>query len=363
MIRLLLSVPALSALLFFPSGLSHADDVPPAPSYVCHKLAKPPKIDGKLDDKAWKAIPWTTEFRDIEGSKRPAPRFQTHAKMAWDDQCLYIAAELEEPHVWATITKRDAVIFQDNDFEVFLDPDRDNHEYAELEVNAFGTPWDLLLPIPYRDGGNPMEAWNLDGLKVATNIQGRINDPKDTDKAWTVEIAIPWKALAISRHNVEPPKDGDQWHVNFSRVEWQVNVKDGKYEKVPGKPEDNWVWSPTGVVNIHMPERWGVVEFSATPPGTPAAVHPDPFAAARGMLHRIYHAETSFFLKNGRWAKSLEELELTPPAAGAFSAGPVLKFDGLGWTASVEVALPDGSKKSASIRNDSWFRIEEAGKK
>lgn len=362
MIRLLLSAAALSApfcLLF--SVPAAADDgmpppPPPPPSYVCHKIAKPPRIDGRLDDKAWKDIPWTADSRDIEGDKRPVPRFRTHAKMAWDDQCLYIAAELEEPHVWATITKRDAVIFQDNDFEVFLDPSRSNHEYAELEVNAFGTAWDLLLPIPYRDGGNPMEAWNIEGLKVATKIQGTINDPKDTDKGWTVEIAIPWKALAISRHGVEPPKDGEQWHVNFSRVEWRINVKDGRYEKVPGKSEDNWVWSPTGVVNIHLPERWGVVEFSVTPPGTPAAVHADPFAAARGVLHQVYYAQTAFFQKNGRWAKTLDEL-------GLAAAGVAIKLEGLGWTASMDVALPDGSKKTASIRNDSWFRILEPEKK
>ena len=25
--------------------------------------------------------------------------------------------------------------------------------------------------------------------------------------------------------------------------------------------EDNWVWSPQGLVDMHVPERWGVVQF------------------------------------------------------------------------------------------------------
>ena len=49
--------------------------------------------------------------------------------------------------------------------------------------------------------------------------------------------------------------------MNFSRVEWQLLVKDGRYEKKPGTKEDNWVWSPQGVVNMHVPEKWGVVRF------------------------------------------------------------------------------------------------------
>jgi hypothetical protein len=46
-------------------------------------------------------------------------------KMMWDEQYLYLLAKLEEPDLWATLTERDAIIFQDHDFEVFIDPDND----------------------------------------------------------------------------------------------------------------------------------------------------------------------------------------------------------------------------------------------
>jgi hypothetical protein len=122
--------------------------LPPEPqpeSYICYRSATPVTPDGVLDEKVWSVVPWTDYFVDIKGSVKPAPRLKTRAKLLWDDQNLYIAAELEEPHVWGNLKQRDTVVFYDNDFEVFIDPDGDTHAYYELEVNALGTAWDLLL--------------------------------------------------------------------------------------------------------------------------------------------------------------------------------------------------------------------------
>ena len=84
----------------------------PAKHYEVHRASKPIVIDGKLDDKDWKKAPWTDDFVDIEGpDKKPNPRFKTHAKMLWDDNYLYIAAELEEPDVKAALTQHDALSF------------------------------------------------------------------------------------------------------------------------------------------------------------------------------------------------------------------------------------------------------------
>lgn len=234
----------------------------PAPKeYVCQHTAEKVVIDGKLDDAAWQAAPWTDEFADIEGDKKPKPRFRTRAKMLWDDEYFYIAAQLDEPHVWGTITERDAVIFQDNDFEVFIDPNSDTREYYEFEMNSLNTGWDLFLPKKYKDGGKADNSWNIGGLKTAVHVEGTLNDPSDEDQYWSVELAIPWKALAEYAHRPSPPEPKDRWRVSFSRVEWEVEVQDGKYVKVPGKREDNWVWSPQGFIDMHEPDRWGFVEF------------------------------------------------------------------------------------------------------
>jgi hypothetical protein len=181
-------------------GQSGAPQEPPR-SYVCYRAPGQPGLDGSLDDAAWRAAPWSEPFVDIAGARRPAPRFRTRMKMLWDDRYLYVAAELEEPRVWATITQRDAVIFHDNDFEMFIDPDGDAKDYAELEINALNTVWDLFLAVPYRDGGHADSDWNIEGLRTGVRILGTLNDPADTDSGWTVTMAIPWASLVRARHS------------------------------------------------------------------------------------------------------------------------------------------------------------------
>ena len=60
-----------------------------------------------------------------------------------------------------------------------------------------------------------------------------------------------------------PPRPGDVWRINFSRVEWQHDVVDGHEVKRPDAKEDNWVWTPQHVVDMHRPEEWGFVELMA----------------------------------------------------------------------------------------------------
>ena len=115
--------------------------------YQCRRVEGPIKIDGSLEDPAWQELPWTDDFVDITGKEALRPYFQTRVKMAWDDDYFYVGAQLEEPHVWGTITKKNEVIFEDNDFEVFIDPDGDGLNYYEFEINALGTIWELSLSL------------------------------------------------------------------------------------------------------------------------------------------------------------------------------------------------------------------------
>lgn len=236
----------------------------PPKRYTCARAGTPIRIDGRLDDEAWQIAPWTDDFIDIQGADHTIPRFRTRAKMLWDDRYLYIGAELEEPHIWATLTQHDSVIFHDNDFEVFLNPSGDTRNYFEFEINAFNTSWDLFLNKPYREGGKADNSWEIPGLLTAVRVDGTLNDPRDRDRGWTVEMAFPWTAFAL-RAPVKRPVPGEDWRINFSRVEWHINIVDGRYEKVAGQPEDNWVWSPQGLIDMHVPNRWGYVHFSTEP--------------------------------------------------------------------------------------------------
>lgn len=242
--------------------------------YTCHRSPRTPTMNGRLDDPVWKLAEWTAPFVDIEGDAKPRPHFLTRAKMLWDDEHFYIAADLEEPHIWATLTEHDSVIFHDNDFEVFIDPDGDAKQYFEFEMNALNTTWDLYLPKAYRDGGSADNSWETYAT-TATHIRGTLNDPTDLDQGWSLEIGFPWACFAQNGGMPCPPKPGDIWRVNFSRVEWDLETDEpgvvngptpttgiGRYRKRANTPEHNWVWSPQGVIDMHQPEHWGYVEFA-----------------------------------------------------------------------------------------------------
>ncbi|HEY9195224.1 MAG TPA: carbohydrate-binding family 9-like protein, partial [Mucilaginibacter sp.] len=153
--------PGLTAALLILPGLVNAQDafkefpdlftVPY--SYVTKHVKQPPVIDGDVEDAVWQQAQWTQDFQDIEGRLKPAPPLQTNVKMLWDDNYLYVAARIKDPHVWATLTHHDDIIYRDNDFELFIDPNNSTHKYFEIEVNALNTIFDLFLTGPYRNSG------------------------------------------------------------------------------------------------------------------------------------------------------------------------------------------------------------------
>lgn len=331
-----------------------ADDKPfPAHprGYVCYRAPKPPVLDGKLDDDAWHSAPWSEDFGDIEGQRRPAPRFRTRVKLLWDANCLYVGAKLEEPHVWATLTGHDSVIFRDNDFEVFLDPDGDSHLYAELELNALNTSWDLLLPKPYKDGGKAIDAWEITGLRTAVHVNGSLNDPRDRDRGWSIEIAWPWRGMKELTEGPVPPRDGDRWRINFSRVEWDTEIVGDKYRKIAARAEHNWVWSPQGVIDMHRPERWGFLQFSTAPPGS-VSFRPDSAQSARDVLHRIYYAQHDYREKHGSWARSLDALGLAGLGHPSLLGPPVLETTSSMYETHVLLRRPESAPRRWHLRSD-----------
>jgi len=282
----------------------------------------------------------------------------------WDDDALWIGAELEEPHVWGTLTDRDAVIYMDDDFEVFLDPDGDTHNYYELEINALGTEWDLLLVRPYRDGGPAIHAWDIPGLRTAVHVDGSLNDPSDRDVGWSVEIAIPWGALEEATSAAVPPRPGDRWRVNFSRVDWPVETRDGQTVKSvdpatgDAGPENNWVWSPQGLIAMHYPEMWGIVRFSdsgglETSSETALQFGADAVERAGWELRQVYFAQHEHRARTGRFSDTPDELELPlEPTAPAVSVS---------WPPGVGIT-PHGFEAWLDLDDGRTVRIDHEGR-
>jgi hypothetical protein len=317
--------------------------------YIVSKTATPPVIDGSLSDPAWQAAPWTEYFSDIEGDIRPRPRYHTRVKMLWDDRYLYIGAQIEEPHVWAYVKNHDEVVFRDNDFEVFINPDNDARHYFEIEVNAIQTIFDLFLPEPYRNGGGALVSWDVTGLKKAVRIDGTLNDPRDTDRGWTVEYAIPIASISMG-NGPETPHPGSLWRINFSRVEWDTDVRNGKYvhhaDPLTGRavPEHNWVWSPQGIIDMHAPERWGYLQFA----GQVGASGTVPFTLPlseqlKNKLWEIYYRQNVYRRSHDAYAGTTDLLDMEPVTAIARERA-VLVIEATAHTYKAMIACPDAGE-------------------
>lgn len=292
--RILLLVVFLSCLIGVENVELHADTSLAPQSLPCreenvahykaHRTTNPLLIDGKLDEESWKTAVRSSRFRDLVNGT--PTHLDTRAAVLWDDEYLYVGYWIEEPRVRATFTERDSPIYRDNDVELFI-AGRDG--YYEFEINAHATIYEVLFfwkeaferygysnmvefdrtrpqakpfnGVGYKSHprGRRIGFWNWDypGLLKAVHIDGTLNDDKDRDQGWTVELALPWSGLEIlarGEGKALPPKDGDVWRMDFSRFNTYKDLP-------PSKDSGGWAWSPHGVWDSHVPECFTVVEF------------------------------------------------------------------------------------------------------
>ena len=150
-----------------------------------------------------------------------------------------------------------------------------------------------------------------------------------------------------------------QWRVNFSRVEWLVDIIDSQYRKIPPtmRPEDNWVWSPQGVIDMHRPETWGYVQFSTTKIGE-AEFQPDPAGPVRHLLHRIYYAQRKHRQEHAAFAKSPSELGVSHNGKEGLTGPVKLEVTESGFEATAEIKPAGKPAQRWHIRQDSriWMK-------
>ncbi|MDB5286899.1 MAG: hypothetical protein JWR05_1848 [Mucilaginibacter sp.] len=322
-------------------------------SYTVTYTNQPPTIDGNINDAVWQQAAWTDKFEDIEGSLKPKPPLSTQMKMLWNDSCLFIAVKMQEPHLWAKLTKHDQVIFHDNDFEMFIDPNNDGRDYFEIEVNQINKIFDLFLSKPYRDKTGPLVSWDTPGMETAVQLQGTINNPADKDTGWTVEFKIPF--TAIKTGGTAMPTDGAFWRINFSRVEWDTQVKDGKYVKLTdatGKdlPEHNWVWSPQGVINMHYPERWGYLQFTRKQTAGSQDFKVPYSDLQKQYLWLVYYNQQKYYQQHHAYAANLTELGISSTEFNINDIKNTLSVEGSAYYFLARIA--DGKESTWTINND-----------
>ena len=125
------------------------------------------QVDGKDNEQDWSRAPWTEDFTDIVTGAAAEANKRARCKMLWDSAFLYVYAECSEQDIWASLTKQDAPVFQDNALEIFINPDGSTFNYFEFQINANETVWDLFMPRRSRRGqgsfpgekGAPSDTW------------------------------------------------------------------------------------------------------------------------------------------------------------------------------------------------------------
>ncbi len=238
--------------------------------YVIYKRTSPVTIDGQIREKAWLDADWLDAFVDHQAPYAPRPWKTTRVKMIYDDEAIYVAAELQEENVWAHLTQRDSVIYYDNDFEIFLDPTADGLNYFEFELNALNTMFDMWHELDNHRGAYANPAFDSKGTRHAIAVNGTLNYHYDIDNGWTVEVRIPLVDLKEWNPRLSLPiKKGDLWRINFSRVQYLHVYSQLFPYLLPYSPCEDWVLQPTDTGDLHIPELWAKAVFSENPAGVP----------------------------------------------------------------------------------------------
>ena len=190
----------------------------PIPRVRIKRVQSALRIDGKLDEPAWRAPATVPELRLLSNAG-PATE-KTAVWAAYSDKGLYVAMRCQESQMHklkAKFADRGAPLYQEDDVEIFILTHGAGTTF-QFAVNALGTRSDNF--------GNKTD-W-LAAAQQAAN-------------AWTVEAFIPYRALGLSG----PPRRGASWAVQFGR---QQKAK-----------RETTSWTPGRAFNV--PEGFGEIVF------------------------------------------------------------------------------------------------------
>ena len=168
----------------------------------------PPRIDGTLDDEAWRASDIAKDFFQYRPYNDRGATFPTEVFLLYDDNAIYIGAKMIDPNPDSILTelgRRDADMRMNADkFSVDISPFHDGVNGFTFKVSASGVQTDInRSSVSRRRFGGRSGDLNWDAVwKSKVNI---------VDDGWIVELEIPYSALRF------PKKDIQEWGINFWR--------------------------------------------------------------------------------------------------------------------------------------------------
>jgi hypothetical protein len=181
------------------SALRHSNGVPPTITAV--RVARPPVLDGRLDDSVWTLAAPITDLRQSDPEEGHLVSESTAVRLLYDDEALYIGVRLfdREPGKIARHLGRRDSFTQSDDFRVLIDSYHDHRTAYRFDVNPLGVKHDLQFGD---DGNFADDSWDP-VWEVATSVDSL---------GWSAEYRIPFSQLRFSRAR-------DQvWGVRFVRT-------------------------------------------------------------------------------------------------------------------------------------------------
>ena len=215
--------------------------------YPCRRVKGTIKVDGKIDELAWKLAFYESKFT-VAGTESE-PRAGTAMRFVWDDEFLYVACVMMDLDVCAVLKEHDAKLWLDDAVAVILKPYAERGYYYEIQVNPLGTVRDMLVGARGAGSDHRWTPWQS-GTKTGIVVEGSMNDWSDEDKGWMFEAAIPLKAFAPQ---TPKPQLGDRWRFAVGRINYSVHLPGGREETCSARLAEP---------DLHRYEEYDILEFA-----------------------------------------------------------------------------------------------------
>ncbi|MFN8241007.1 MAG: DUF5916 domain-containing protein [Bacteroidales bacterium] len=189
-----------SVLLLLPALLVAKDPI------TVKKFTEPPKIDGRLDDKAWQGVPVLTGFKTFTPDYGKDMPFNTEVMMGYDEENLYYAFRCFDPDpskIKVSVDSRDR-IRQDDWVCVNLDSFNDQQSLYCIYSNANG----IQMDTRYAAGKEDL------GMDLVFYSAGSIDST-----GYYIEIKLPLKSIRFT--NREPVMMAVIFERHISRLSTQ----------------------------------------------------------------------------------------------------------------------------------------------
>jgi Domain of unknown function (DUF5916) len=188
-------------LFFFSSNLLLAQ-APTRPIIAAKKVAKAIKIDGKLDEAAWKEAALANNFIEFRPTplKPEANLSRTESFLMYNDEGIYFGGKCYEQtmdSISRELVGRDG--FGNNDFiGISFDTYKDNQNGFEYFITPLGEQFDAKISV-----GNNGEDFSWNAV-----WEGKSIIEKD---GWSFEMFIPFSAIRFGKSKMQ------NWGINILR--------------------------------------------------------------------------------------------------------------------------------------------------